>query len=63
MPLTWSLAETWHSGYVFIPWEENDKKADSSSLFCRHVFFRKLDFASAVIFASVFIEGAMVADV
>lgn len=63
LPLTWTLAETWHSGHVFIPREENDKKAYSSSLFCRHVFLRKLNFASAVIFASVFIEDAMVADV
>ena len=38
LPLTWNLAETCHSGHVFIPWEENDKKACSSASFSGMAF-------------------------
>ena len=61
LPLTWNLAETCHSGHVFIPWEENDKKACSSCFFFRDGFLKNLDYASA--YTSIFIESAMVADV
>lgn len=62
LSLTCSPAETCHKGDIFIPWEKNNEKAFSVFVFFQGWCFRKLDFANAAIFASIFIKGVMVAD-